>query len=173
MTLLTRTIGPTPFTSSLTFMFTTSTVRVFFGNQYLRQSKKASLKSLWFREYLRHFCQKLWLCDYAGVNEAIRGFDWSQDVQGLVASFSELYTREMFQLLFSAYSTISIKDTALFLGTIEDDATNYVLQQGWTVDPASQMLIVKKQPVVTAQNLDHSKLQGLTEYVFHHKHRSF
>jgi len=32
--------------------------------------------------------QKLWLRDYAGVHEAIRGFDWSQDVQGLVAAFS-------------------------------------------------------------------------------------
>jgi len=45
-----------------------------------------------------------------------------------------------------------------------------VLQQGWTVDPASQMLIVKKQPVVTEQKLDHSKLQRLTEYVFHLEH---
>lgn len=38
--------------------------------------------------------------------------------------FSELYTRKMFQLLLSAYSTISIQDTALFLGLNEDDATN-------------------------------------------------
>jgi len=30
----------------------------------------------------------------------------------------------MFQLLLSAYSTISIKDAALFLGMNEDDATN-------------------------------------------------
>nr|KYP63135.1 COP9 signalosome complex subunit 8 [Cajanus cajan] len=82
----------------------------------------------------------------------------------------QLYTKEMFQLLLSAYSTISINDTALFLGMNEDDATNYVLQQGWTVDPASQMLIVKKQPVVTEQKLDHSKLQRLTEYVFHLEH---
>ncbi|KAG5000583.1 hypothetical protein AAZX31_08G181700 [Glycine max] len=114
--------------------------------------------------------QKLWLRDYAGVHEAIRGFDWTQELQTLVAAFSELYTKEMFQLLLSAYSTISIKDTALFLGMNEDDATNYVLQQGWTVDPASQMLIVKKQPVVTEQKLDPSKLQRLTEYVFHLEH---
>ncbi|KHN33479.1 COP9 signalosome complex subunit 8 [Glycine soja] len=84
--------------------------------------------------------------------------------------FPELYTKEMFQLLLSAYSTISIKDTALFLGMNEDDATNYLLQQGWTVDPASRMLIVKKQPVVTEQKLDPSKLQRLTEYVFHLEH---
>ncbi|KAG4397279.1 hypothetical protein GLYMA_10G118567v4 [Glycine max] len=69
----------------------------------------------------------------------------------------------MFQLLLSAYSMISIKDTALFLGMNEDDATNYVLQQGWTVDPTSRMLIVKKQPAVTQQKLDPSKLQRLTE----------
>ncbi|XP_060973337.1 COP9 signalosome complex subunit 8 isoform X1 [Cannabis sativa] len=32
--------------------------------------------------------QKLWVRDYGGVHEAIRGFDWSQQVQGLVAAFS-------------------------------------------------------------------------------------
>ncbi|KAK7302463.1 hypothetical protein RJT34_13353 [Clitoria ternatea] len=114
--------------------------------------------------------QKLWLRDNAGVHQAIRAFDCSPQLQPLLAAFSELYTKEMFQLLLSAYSTISISDAALFLGMNEDDATNYVLQQGWTVDPASQMLIVKKQPVVTEQKLDPSKLQRLTEYVFHLEH---
>ena len=32
--------------------------------------------------------QKLWTRDYGGVHEAIRGFDWSQEVQCLVAAFS-------------------------------------------------------------------------------------
>ncbi|PKI46003.1 hypothetical protein CRG98_033643 [Punica granatum] len=31
--------------------------------------------------------QKLWTRDYAGVHEAVRGFDWSQETQGLVNSF--------------------------------------------------------------------------------------
>ncbi|XP_030478932.1 COP9 signalosome complex subunit 8 isoform X2 [Cannabis sativa] len=114
--------------------------------------------------------QKLWVRDYGGVHEAIRGFDWSQQVQGLVAAFSELYTKKMFQLLQSAYSTISIQDTALFLGMNEDNATNYVVQQGWILDAASQMLTVKKQPLVKEQKLDPSKLQNLTEYVFYLEH---
>ncbi|KAF2319686.1 hypothetical protein GH714_018013 [Hevea brasiliensis] len=76
----------------------------------------------------------------------------------------------MFQLLLSAYSTISIQDTAHFLGMNEDDAANYVMQQGWIVDPASGMLTVKKQLIVTEQKLDSSKLQRLTEYVFHLEH---
>lgn len=45
-----------------------------------------------------------------------------------------------------------------------------LLQHGWTVDPASQMLTVKKQPIVTEKKLDPSKLQRLTEYVFHLEH---
>ncbi|KAM6581137.1 hypothetical protein CsatA_004911 [Cannabis sativa] len=114
--------------------------------------------------------QKLWVRDYGGVHEAIRGFDWSQQVQGLVAAFSELYTKKMFQLLQSAYSTISIQDTALFLGMNEDTTTNYVVQQGWILDAASQMLTVKKQPLVKEQKLDPSKLQNLTEYVFYLEH---
>ncbi|CAL5438806.1 unnamed protein product [Camellia sinensis] len=115
-------------------------------------------------------CQRLWMRDHAGVHEAIRGFNWSQETRDLVASFSDVYTKKMFQLLLSAYSTISIQDASLFLGMNEDDATNYVLQQGWSVDPASRMLTVKKQPVVTEQKLDPSKLQRLTEYVFHLEH---
>lgn len=114
--------------------------------------------------------QRLWMRDHAGVHEAIRGFNWSQETRDLVASFSDVYTKKMFQLLLSAYSTISIQDASLFLGMNEDDATNYVLQQGWSVDPASRMLTVKKQPVVTEQKLDPSKLQRLTEYVFHLEH---
>lgn len=42
-----------------------------------------------------------------------------------------------------------------------------VMQQGWAVNPASRMLIVKKQPVATEQKLDPSKLHRLTEYVLH------
>ncbi|XP_058076890.1 COP9 signalosome complex subunit 8 [Magnolia sinica] len=114
--------------------------------------------------------QHLWTHDYAGVHEAIRGFDWSPEVQGLVTAFSGNYTKRMFKLLLSAYSTISIADTAHFLGMSEEDATNYALQHGWSVDPASQMLTVKRQLVLTEQKLDHSKLQRLTEYVFHLEH---
>ncbi|KAL0384530.1 UNVERIFIED_CONTAM: COP9 signalosome complex subunit [Sesamum radiatum] len=114
--------------------------------------------------------QMLWTKDYCGVHEAIREFNWSPEARSVVAAFSELYTKRMFELLLSAYSTISIQDTALFLGMNEDDAANYALQQGWTMDPASQMLTVKKQEVATEQKLDPSKLQRLTEYVFHLEH---
>jgi len=38
--------------------------------------------------------------------------------------FPELYTNEIFQLLVSAYSTISVEDVALFLGMSEDAATS-------------------------------------------------
>ncbi|XP_039029355.1 COP9 signalosome complex subunit 8-like [Hibiscus syriacus] len=114
--------------------------------------------------------QKLWTRDYAGVYEAIRGFDWTQQTRVLVAAFSELYTKRMFELLQSAYSTISIQDAAQFLGMSEEDATNYVLRQGWTVDPTSPMLTVTKQAIVKEQKLDPGKLQRLTEYVFHLEH---
>ncbi|XP_023531250.1 COP9 signalosome complex subunit 8-like [Cucurbita pepo subsp. pepo] len=114
--------------------------------------------------------QKLWIRDHGGVYEAIDGFDWCQEVRGLLAAFSDLYRKRMFQLLVSAYSTISIHDTAHFLGMNEEEAKNYVTPQGWIVDVASQMFTVKKQQIVTEQKLDSSKLQRLTEYVFHLEH---
>jgi COP9 signalosome complex subunit 8 len=35
--------------------------------------------------------QKLWTRDYGAVHEAIHGFDWSEEIQGLVAAFSGKY----------------------------------------------------------------------------------
>ncbi|CAI9103930.1 OLC1v1002526C1 [Oldenlandia corymbosa var. corymbosa] len=114
--------------------------------------------------------QNLWTKDYAGVHQAIREYNWSPEVQGIVTSFSELYTKRMFDLLVSAYSTISIQDAALFLGMNEGDAAKYVVERGWIVDTTSQMLTVKKQELAVEQKLDPSNLQRLTEYVFHLEH---
>ncbi|KAF9596919.1 hypothetical protein IFM89_014483 [Coptis chinensis] len=74
--------------------------------------------------------QELWASNYAGVHEEIRGFNWTLEAKGLVTTFSELYTKKMFQLLLSVYSTISIGDTAIFLGMNEEDASNYALHRG-------------------------------------------
>ncbi|XP_047338738.1 COP9 signalosome complex subunit 8 [Impatiens glandulifera] len=115
--------------------------------------------------------QRLWTRDYAGVHEAIRGFDWSPEAREFVSSLIDLYTKKMFELLQSAYSTISIQDTSMFLGMSEDDATNYVVERGsWDVDRVTGMLTVKKKAIATEQKLDSSKLQRLTEYVFHLEH---
>ncbi|KAL0648953.1 hypothetical protein Bca4012_047244 [Brassica carinata] len=84
--------------------------------------------------------QKLLTRDYAGVYEAIRGYDWSQETKDMVAAFSE------------------------------DDATTYVVKNGWIVDTASQMVTVKKQAFKREQKVDSSKLQRLAEYVFHLEH---
>lgn len=40
--------------------------------------------------------QKLWTRDYAGVHEAVWGFDWSQEARGLVNSFSGKFLVESF-----------------------------------------------------------------------------
>ncbi|CAN6452576.1 unnamed protein product [Victoria cruziana] len=114
--------------------------------------------------------QRLWTRDYAGVYEALHGFDWSPEIQALVSTLTERYRNKIFQLLLNAYSTISVADTARFLGLSEEDATKYGLKHGWTIDPALQMLTVTKMPVVSEQKLDPGKLQSLTEYVFHLEH---
>ncbi|KAK8934744.1 COP9 signalosome complex subunit 8 [Platanthera zijinensis] len=62
---------------------------------------------------------------------SIRGFDWSLKPLALLLplevllNISESYAKRNFQLLVAAYSTISVADTALFLGMSEDDATSY------------------------------------------------
>jgi COP9 signalosome complex subunit 8 len=44
------------------------------------------------------------------------------------------------------------------------------VQNGWSLDGATKMLTVRKQKVQTNQKLDASKLQRLTECVFHLEH---
>lgn len=112
----------------------------------------------------------MWTHDYPGVHGALRGFSWSPEVQQIVTALSDNYTKRVFELLLAAYSTISVSDTAKFFGMTEQDAITYTLQQGWTLDPEFRMLTVKRKPAVVDQKLDASKLQNLTEYVFHLEH---
>ncbi|BAF14719.1 COP9 signalosome complex subunit 8 [Oryza sativa Japonica Group] len=114
--------------------------------------------------------QCLWNRDYAGVYAAAQGFEWSPEIADFVAAFLESYRKRIFQLLTSAYSTISVADVAHFMGMNEEDATNYAMQNGWSLDAAARMLTVVKPKVKTNQKLDASKLQRLTECVFHLEH---
>ncbi|KAH0992452.1 hypothetical protein GBA52_003935 [Prunus armeniaca] len=50
-------------------------------------------------------------------------FQSGQYCQAQSSCHAYLYPKKMFQLLQSAYSTISIQDAALFLGMNEDEAT--------------------------------------------------
>ncbi|CAL8992260.1 unnamed protein product [Prunus brigantina] len=72
-------------------------------------------------------------------------FQSGQYCQAQSSCHAYLYPKKMFQLLRSAYSTISIQDAVLFLGMNEDEATTYVLQQRWIAEAASRMLTVKKR----------------------------
>ncbi|KAF0913910.1 hypothetical protein E2562_024977 [Oryza meyeriana var. granulata] len=114
--------------------------------------------------------QCLWNRDYARVYTAAQGFEWSPEIADFVAAFLESYRKRIFQLLTSAYSTISVADVAHFMGMNEEDATNYAMQNGWSLDAMTKMLTVVKPKVKTNQKLDASKLQRLTECVFHLEH---
>uniref|UniRef100_A0A804MG71 COP9 signalosome complex subunit 8 n=1 Tax=Zea mays TaxID=4577 RepID=A0A804MG71_MAIZE len=111
--------------------------------------------------------QCLWKRDYAGVNTAAQGFEWGPDLADFITAFLESYRQRIFKLLTSAYSTIRVADVAHFMGMSEEDATNYAVQNGWSLDAAAKMLTVKKPKSQTNQKLDASKLQRLTECVFH------
>ncbi|XP_006652290.1 COP9 signalosome complex subunit 8 [Oryza brachyantha] len=114
--------------------------------------------------------QCLWNRDYAGVYTAAQGFEWGPQIADFVSAFLESYRKRIFQLLTSAYSTISVADVAHFMGMNEEDATNYAMQNGWSLDASAKMLTVVKPKVKTNQKLDASKLQRLTECVFHLEH---
>lgn len=114
--------------------------------------------------------QCMWTYDHAGVHEALRSYSWSPAVKQLVAAIAEDYSRRIMKLLSTAYSTISVSDAARFLGLTEDETIRCTMQEGWTLDSVSKMLIVQSASPVAEQTLDSSNLQNLTEYVFHLEH---
>ncbi|MCO5574561.1 hypothetical protein L7F22_028349 [Adiantum nelumboides] len=114
--------------------------------------------------------QCLWTHDYAGVHDALQCYPWSPAVQQIVNVIKDDYSRKNFKLLSTAYSTISVADAAKFLGLTESETVKSTTQNGWTLDPASNMLTVVPAVNLAAQKLDASKLQDLTEYVFHLEH---
>ncbi|EFJ12386.1 hypothetical protein SELMODRAFT_182492 [Selaginella moellendorffii] len=114
--------------------------------------------------------QCMWTHDYVAVHEAIRGFDWTPDVKQVVAAVAEDFSRKIFRLLSTAYSTLSIPDAASFFGLTESETIALAEQQGWILDPTSQMFNVRSIPPTAEQKLDTSNLQNLTEYVFHLEH---
>ncbi|KAL6293641.1 hypothetical protein ACE6H2_001783 [Prunus campanulata] len=71
--------------------------------------------------------------------------------------YEDVYTKKMFQLLWSSYSTINIQNAALFLGMNEDEATTSMLDCG------SSFLNAYCKEVADV----HSNLQSLTEYGYH------
>lgn len=114
--------------------------------------------------------QCLWSHDHAAVHEALRSYDWSPDVKLVISAISEDYSKRILKLLYTAYSTISVTDAAGFLGMTENDAVNYTVQHGWTLDPVARMLTVSPITSTVEQKTDASQLQSLTEYVFHLEH---
>ncbi|CAL8084062.1 unnamed protein product [Prunus armeniaca] len=84
-------------------------------------------------------------------------FQSGQYCQAQSSCHAYLYPKKMFQLLQSAYSTISIQDAALFLGMNEDEATTSMLDCGSCFSNA----YCKEAADVP------SNLQSLTEHGYH------
>ncbi|XP_024394883.1 COP9 signalosome complex subunit 8 [Physcomitrium patens] len=115
--------------------------------------------------------QNMWTHDHAGVYKALKGFDWSEQVQPVATAISNDYSSCMLRLLSTAYSTVSVADASGFLGLSENETVTFLTQQhGWVLDPASQMLTVRPMSSVVNKKADSSQLQDLTEYVFHLEH---
>ncbi|KAK4401925.1 COP9 signalosome complex subunit [Sesamum angolense] len=99
--------------------------------------------------------------DFSALTDALASESYDQIANSTTPSCFRLHLRA---LLFGTTGPM------LFFSLATSMLTTYAVRQGWTMDPASQMLTVKKQAVATEQKLDPSKLQRLTEYVFHLEH---
>jgi len=108
--------------------------------------------------------QRIWLSDYPAVYEAIKSFHWRPAVAQLVAILEESFRRRTFELVSKAFSVISTKSLALYLGLSVADALRFAESKGW--QPAGDGFFKPtpvppaKRQIATIQNM-----QSLTEYV--------
>lgn len=105
--------------------------------------------------------QQLWLRNYSGVHEAIRGFEWSQELQGFVAAFSGkafkifcfVYSAEL--RLFCTNSLIFTIFNAWFYSLYLQFEYNFKALTGWTVIINLQLLFYKPFYLVNVDNRLH------------------
>ncbi|KYQ91233.1 COP9 signalosome complex subunit 8 [Tieghemostelium lacteum] len=83
-----------------------------------------------------------------------------------IAALKESYQLRTFELISNSYSSITIESTCSYLGISADEASQYLLARGWTLDKQSNTLIptpVKKPGAKLPTG--YSQLESLTNSV--------
>eukprot|EP01117_Protostelium_nocturnum_P020828 TRINITY_DN9619_c0_g1_i1.p1 TRINITY_DN9619_c0_g1~~TRINITY_DN9619_c0_g1_i1.p1 ORF type:complete len:194 (-),score=46.72 TRINITY_DN9619_c0_g1_i1:76-657(-) len=108
--------------------------------------------------------REMWKKNHEGVYVALNSFTWNpvhaQLAQELVAVFRE----RTFVLLSKAFTNITGKDTAAYLGLNQQQAVQFVEQRGWVYDKNNDLLQVKPFEQTKVQMSDLTRLGQLADY---------
>lgn len=111
------------------------------------------LQSLWIKDY-----QKLWIS---------LAFNWSSQLQPLIAAMTAKMRSEMVGLVSQAYSHLSSAKLGTLLGLSQPEALQIAAAQGWEADSASGVILVKRTVSQAQAHATEQQLQRLAEYVVH------
>jgi len=111
--------------------------------------------------------QAMWTRDSPTMYTCLHSNQWSVACSGAVAFLTETIRKRTMALLSKAYTTVSVADSANFLGLTEELTLKFVELAGWQLDVASKMLTVKNAEEEQQATTGYKQLQQLTEYVVH------
>eukprot|EP01098_Paradermamoeba_levis_P009021 TRINITY_DN3732_c0_g1_i1.p1 TRINITY_DN3732_c0_g1~~TRINITY_DN3732_c0_g1_i1.p1 ORF type:complete len:203 (+),score=66.19 TRINITY_DN3732_c0_g1_i1:97-705(+) len=109
--------------------------------------------------------KNMWTRNYPEVFVSLNNPNWSAHLVPLIAKLSETFRARTLTLLSKAYSSLSVSDSASYLGLNNEDTIKYVTQHGWLHDAATHTLTPKLSSSSSPQTIDPNQLQQLTEYV--------
>ncbi|GAB4820900.1 hypothetical protein N2152v2_007946 [Parachlorella kessleri] len=115
------------------------------------------------------FSQLAPICDAAELQNLWKALDleWSPQLQPLVKALSSKLRGDMLGLVMRAYSNLSPGKLGVLLGLPEQEAMQLAREQGWELDEASGLLLVKSRPAASQAHASQQQLQRLAEFVVH------
>ncbi|BDA43843.1 probable COP9 signalosome complex subunit 8 [Coccomyxa sp. Obi] len=111
--------------------------------------------------------QMTWNKDYQAIWPALGGHAWSPEASKLIAALHTKLRAHSLQLLSRSYSTISPAKAAVLLGASEAELQPLAEQEGWKLDPTTNMFKVEERVVEDAGYADLQHLERLSQYMVH------
>eukprot|EP01087_Luapelamoeba_hula_P005464 TRINITY_DN15531_c0_g1_i1.p1 TRINITY_DN15531_c0_g1~~TRINITY_DN15531_c0_g1_i1.p1 ORF type:complete len:209 (+),score=31.89 TRINITY_DN15531_c0_g1_i1:36-662(+) len=104
--------------------------------------------------------------NYGDIYASFHAYNWSAPVVPLIQALSESFRQRTFNLIASAYSSISVTDARALLGLgSEADVVALSGRAGWTHEAATNTLVPAAASNSKVQKTGLDQLQQLTEYV--------
>nr|SVE81626.1 EOG090X0F3A [Daphnia magna] len=116
--------------------------------------------------------KKLWMKEHNAVFNLLRNTKWPPSVEPYMTSLEENLRQKSLQLIGKAYLSITSTTFADLVGYVDHPENAEKLlaklqaEQGWTCDPASQLIIPKRPtPANIPLMRNEEQLQSLTQFV--------
>ncbi|PRP81647.1 COP9 signalosome complex subunit 8 [Planoprotostelium fungivorum] len=108
--------------------------------------------------------REMWNRNHTGFYNALGSFQWTEPNNTLATSLADEFRGRTLELIAKAFSTITAKQAATFLGLTAQQTLEHTNRLGWTYDESGDLLTVKASALTKDQSSNIERLSQLTEY---------